>query len=57
MQKAKDKYHNCGGKEKTVKYYLENKDVIKEKGNDKYKSMSKEKKEQNKNTEEIGIKI
>ena len=23
LQKAKDKYHNCGGKEKSAKYYLE----------------------------------
>ena len=24
LQKAKDRYHNCGGKEKSAKYYLEN---------------------------------
>ena len=28
-QKAKNKY-NCGGKEKAAKYYIENKDVLKE---------------------------
>ena len=28
---AKEKYHNCGGKEKTAKYYFKNKDVIKKK--------------------------
>ena len=27
LQKAKDKYHNCGGKEKVNEYYIENKDV------------------------------
>ena len=31
LQKAKDKYLNCGGKEKAVGYYLKNKNVIKEK--------------------------
>ena len=23
LQKAKDKYHNCGGKRKSAKYYIE----------------------------------
>ena len=27
--KAKEKYHNNGGKEKAAKYYLDNKDVLK----------------------------
>ena len=40
LQKAKDKYHNCGGKEKAAKYYTKNKDVIKEKANNKYKNLS-----------------
>ena len=39
LQKAKNKYHNCGGKEKSAKYYLENKDVIKEKANNKYRNL------------------
>ena len=43
--KAKNKYHNCGGKEKTAEYYLKNKDVIKEKTNDKYKNLSEEEEE------------
>ena len=30
LQKAKDKYHNCGGKEKAAEYYTANKDVIKQ---------------------------
>ena len=25
LQKAKDRYHNCGGKEKAAEYYLEKK--------------------------------
>ena len=28
LQKAKDKYHNCGGKGKASKYYIANKDVF-----------------------------
>ena len=45
LQKAKDTYHNGGGKEKPAEYYLKNKDVIKEKANNKYKNISKEEKE------------
>ena len=29
LQKAKDKDHNCGGKEKAAKYYNENEEVLK----------------------------
>ena len=29
LQKAKDKYHDKGGKEKAAEYYMKNKDVIK----------------------------
>ena len=32
LQKAKDIYHN-GGKERASKYYIENKDVLKQKVN------------------------
>ena len=45
LQKAKEKYHDCCGKEKAAEYYLQNKDVIKEKANNKYKNLSREKKE------------
>ena len=44
LQKAKEKYDN-GGKEKAGKFYGDNKDVIKEKSNDKYKNLSEEEKE------------
>ena len=44
LQEAKDKYHNCGSKEKAAEYYQTNKDVIKEKVN-KYKNLRKEEKE------------
>ena len=36
LQKAKDKYHNCGRKEKAAECYCKNKDVIKQKANNKY---------------------
>ena len=45
LQKAKDKYHNCGGNEKAAEYYLENKGVLKEKTKNDYKSLSEEKKD------------
>ena len=48
LQKTKEKYHNCGGKEKTAKYYLQNKDVIKGKANNKYKNLSEAKRKYNK---------
>ena len=31
LQKAKGKYHDCGGKEKATERYLENREVLKEK--------------------------
>ena len=34
-QKAKDKYDNCGGKEKSTECYKTNKDFIKEKAKNK----------------------
>ena len=44
LQKTKDKYDN-GGKEKAAKYYQDNKKVIKNKANDKYKNLTDEEKE------------
>ena len=44
LLKAKEKYDN-DGKEKTAKYYQDNKSVIKEKENNKYKNLLQEKKE------------
>ena len=29
LQKAKNKYHNCGGKEKAAEYHLQNRKVLK----------------------------
>ena len=45
LQKAKGKYHNCGGKEKAAEYYIKNKDVTKEKASNKYRNLSQEQKE------------
>ena len=46
MQKEKDRYHNCGGKEKSAKYYIENKEILKEKAKNKYRYLSEEEKEE-----------
>ena len=45
LQKAKDKYHNNGGKEKAAKYYEDSKEVLKEKARNKYRNLSEEEKE------------
>ena len=57
LQKAKNKYHTCGGKEKSAKYYLGSKDVIKKKQKISFKIFQKKKKKQKENMKEIGIKI
>ena len=44
LQKAKDRYHNGGGK-KAAEYYLKNRGVLEENANDKYRSLSEEEKE------------
>ena len=44
LQKAKDRYHNWGDKEKAAEYHIANKDALKEKAKNKYKSLSEEKK-------------
>ena len=46
LQKAKDRYHQCGGKEKAAKYYLENKGILKEKAKNEYKDLSEKAKEE-----------
>ena len=45
LQEAKDKYHNCGRKEKAAEHYIKNKYVTKQKANNKYKNLSEEEKE------------
>ena len=45
MQKVKEKYDNCCGKEKSADYYQANKDVIKEKANNKYGDLPEKEKE------------
>ena len=46
LQKAKDRYHQCGGKERAAKYYLENKGILKEKAKNEYKDLSEKEKEE-----------
>ena len=45
LKKAKDKCHNNDGKEKAAKYYLDNKDVLKEKAKNVYRNVTEERKE------------
>ena len=40
LQKAEEKYHNCGGKERAAKYYQTNRVVLKEKARNKYRNLS-----------------
>ena len=44
-QKLRDKCYEGGGKEKARQYYLDNRDVIKEKASARYQNLSEEKKE------------
>ena len=44
LQKAGEKYHNYGGKEKAAKYQT-TKDVLKEKAKNKYRNLSEKEKE------------
>ena len=53
LEKAKEKYHNCGGKEKAPKYYQVHKDAIKEKEKNKYKNLPEEEKERRDNIPKI----
>ena len=45
LQKAKDRYHYGGGKEKAAKYHIENKEVLRENAKNKYRNLSEEEKE------------
>ena len=45
LQKAEEKYHNCGGKEKAAKYYQTNKDIFLKKARSKYRNLSEKEKE------------
>ena len=44
-QKLRKKYYEEGGKEKARQYYLNNKDVIKEKAKTRYQNLSEEQKQ------------
>ena len=39
LQKAKNRYHNCGGREKSAKYFIDNKEAFTENSN-KYRNLS-----------------
>ena len=45
LQKVKDKYHNCEGKQKAAEYYLANKEITKEKARKKSVKRRKRSKE------------
>ena len=45
LQKAKRKKYGSGGQEKAAEYYQVNKDVIKQKANDKYNNLTEKEKE------------
>ena len=45
LEKAIDKYHNCGDKEKATEYYQTSKVFLKEKARNKYKNLSEKEKE------------
>ena len=43
-QKLRKRYHEGGGKEKARQYYLNNKEIIKEKARNRYQNLSEEQK-------------
>ena len=43
LEKAKDRYHSGGGKEKAAKYYLNNREILKESAKNKNRSYLKKK--------------
>ena len=45
LQKVKNRYSNCGGKEEAAEYYISNKDVLKENANNKYRNSTDKEKE------------
>ena len=54
LQKANDRYHNCRGKEKPAKYYLENEDILRENTRNRYKNLSEEEEKRKESAEETG---
>ena len=57
LEKAKNKYHNGGGKKEAAAYYIGNKDVLKEKARNKYSNLSEEEEMLKMNMDEIGTEI
>ena len=56
LQKAKDRYHNGGGKEEAAEYYLKTREVLKGNENNKYRRLSQIEKKVKKNPAEISTK-
>ena len=52
LQKAEEKYHNCGGKEKAAEYYIANKDVFRKRQEINTETCQKKKKKQKGNIAE-----
>ena len=55
FEKAKNRYHNGGGKKEAAEYYLKNREILKENANNRYRSLSEEEKKQ-KNIKQTYIK-
>ena len=53
LQKAKDRY----SKEKTAEYYVQNKEVMKEKSRNRYKNLSEEEKNEIKENQKKNIEV
>ena len=45
MKNTLDKYHNKGGKEKAAKYYMQNREFLKEDARNKYRSLTEKQKD------------
>ena len=45
LKNAKDKYHNKGGKKKAAKYYIANREVLKDNARNKYRNLSEKEKD------------
>ena len=55
LQKADDRYHNCGEKKIVAKYYIGDKEVIKKMQELRIETCQKKKKKQKENMEKIDI--
>ena len=56
LQKAKNRYYNCVGKEEAAEYYISNKDILKENATISIETRQIKKKKHKENMERIDIK-